>query len=198
MRPSARNSFGRFAILLVLLAAVGLPHGARAQHTHGAHQHGAGELTVALDGQELVVELISPLDNLVGFEHAPTNDAQRAALDAAGRRLRDAGAMFALPPAAACSIGHVDLESPWPMAAPAPDHGAQTQAGDAQAQPARGNHEDVVVTYHFMCTQPQALDRLEVRAFAQFPRLRELHVEHASARGQGAAVLTPAAATLAL
>jgi hypothetical protein len=196
MRPSARNSFGRFAILLVLLAAAGLPLGARAQHTHGAHEHGAGELTVALDGQELVVELVSPLDNLVGFEHAPTNDAQREALDTAGRRLRDAGAMFALPAAAACSIGHVDLESPWPMAAP--DHEAQTQAGDVHAKPARGNHEDVLVTYHFMCTQPQALDRLEVRAFAQFPRLRELRVEHASARGQGAAVLTPAAPTLAL
>lgn len=198
MRPFARNSFGRFAILLALLAAVGMPCGARAQHTHGAHEHGAGELNVALEGQELVVELLLPLDNLVGFEHAPTNDAQRAALVAAGRRLRDAGAMFALPAAAACSFGHVDIESPWPMVAPAPGQGGQTRAGDAQAQPARGNHEDVVVTYYFTCTQPQALDRLEVRAFAQFPRLRQLRVEHASARGQGATVLVPSAATLAL
>ena len=43
-----------------------------------------------------------------------------------------------------------------------------------------------------------ALQGIDVRAFARFPRLREIRVEHATARGQGAAVLTPAAAALAL
>ena len=195
MRPFARNSFGRFAILLALLAAVGMPCGARAQHTHGAHEHGAGELTVALEGQELVVELLLPLDNLVGFEHAPANDAQRAALAEAGRLLSDAEAMFALTAAAACRFEQADIESPWPMAAVAPAAG---HADAAHAPPTRGEHEEVVVTYRYTCLQPAALQGIDVRAFARFPRLREIRVEHATARGQGAAVLTPAAAALAL
>ena len=78
-------------------------------------------------------------------------------------------------------------------AAPAAEH-----ASHAHAQPTRGDHEEVVATYRFTCAQPAGLNQLEVRAFAQFPRLRELRVEHATARGQGAAVLTPAAAALAL
>ena len=195
MRSSHRISFARFASLLSLLAAASLPSAANAQHTHGAHEHGAAELTVALDGQALVIELISPLDNLVGFEHAPANDAQRAALAEAGRLLSDADAMFALPVAAACRFEHADIESPWPMAAMAPAAG---QAGHAHAHPTRGDHEEAVVTYRYTCAQPAALQRIDVRAFARFPRLREIRVEHATARGQGAAVLTPAAAALAL
>ena len=195
MRSSHWISFARFASLLSLLAAASLSSAAHAQHTHGAHEHGAAELTVALDGQALVIELISPLDNLVGFEHAPANDAQRAALAEAGRLLSDADAMFALPVAAACRFEHADIESPWPMAAMAPAAG---QAGHAHAHPTRGDHEEAVVTYRYTCAQPAALQRIDVRAFARFPRLREIRVEHATARGQGAAVLTPAAAALAL
>lgn len=195
MRSSHRISFARFALLLSLLAAASLPSAAHAQHTHGAHEHGAAELTVALDGQALVIELISPLDNLVGFEHAPANDTQRAALAEAGRLLSDAEAMFALTAAAACRFEHADIESPWPMAAMAPAAG---QAGHAHAHPTRGDHEEAVVTYRYTCAQPAALQQIEVRAFARFPRLREIRVEHATARGQGAAVLTPAAAALAL
>ena len=184
-----------FVACLAFLAAIGLPAVARAQRAHGAHEHGVAALTVAIDGQALLVELISPLDNLVGFERAPKNAAERAALAEAGRRLRDAGAMFALPPAAGCRLEAVDIESPWPLSAatPAPGSGGQPPAHDA-----RGGHEDVVASYRFACVQPAALERLEVGAFAQFPRLRTLRVEHAGARGQGAAVLTPAAPGLAL
>jgi hypothetical protein len=195
MCSSSWISFARSASLLTLVAAACLTSAAHAKHTHGAHEHGAAELTVALDERELVVELISPLDNLVGFEHAPANDAQRAALAEAGRLLRDADAMFALPAAAACRFEHADIESLWPMAAVAPAAG---QAGHAHAPPARGDHEEVVATYRFTCARPTDLNQLEVRAFLHFPRLRELRVEHATARGQGAAVLTPAAAALAL
>ena len=81
------------------------------------------------------------------------------------------------------------------MAAMAPAAG---QAGHAHAHPTRGDHEEAVVTYRYTCAQPAALQRIDVRAFARFPRLREIRVEHATARGQGAAVLTPAAAALAL
>jgi hypothetical protein len=161
------------------------------------------ELAVVLEGPELVVELSSPLDNLVGFEHAPANDVQRAALVEAGRRLRDAGAMFVLPAAAGCRLGDTDIESPWPLGTaatasrptPAP---ASAHAGHTHAPPVGGDHGDVVATWRFTCAQPQALERLEVGAFRQFPRLRKLRVEHVTARGQGAAVLTPRAFAFAL
>jgi hypothetical protein len=190
-------------ILLAFFIALGLSSGVCAQPAQGAHEHGVAELTVVLEGPALVVELSSPLDNLVGFEHAPANDAQRAALAEAGRRLREAGAMFVLPAAAGCRLDDTDIESPWPLGsaattsrpAPAP---ASAHAGHTHAAPVGSDHGDVVATWRFTCAQPQALERLEVGAFKQFPRLRKLRVEHVTARGQGAAVLTPRAFAFAL
>ena len=51
---------------------------------HDSHAHGIGELNIVLEGNELAIELISPAANIVGFEHAPSNDEQKAALAQAG------------------------------------------------------------------------------------------------------------------
>jgi len=181
------------AVLSCLLALVA-PAAALAQHAHGAHEHGVAELTVALEGRMLQVELISPLDNLVGFEHAPADAAQRAALAAAESRLQDAAGMFALPVEAGCTVRQVEIESPWPQGERKHDH---AHAHD-HAQPTRGEHEDMVVSYGFECAHPEALRRLELRAFKHFPRLHRVRAEFATPRGQGGGVLTPGAAALAL
>jgi len=49
-------------------------------HADSAHEHGSARLDVAVDGDRLHIALQSPLDNLVGFEHAPRNERQRTAL----------------------------------------------------------------------------------------------------------------------
>ena len=100
----------------------------------------------------LQVELISPLDNLVGFEHAPADAAQRAALAAAESRLQDAASrMFALPAEAGCTVRQVEIESPWPQGERKHDH---AHAHD-HAQPTRANAEDMVVSYGFECAHPR-------------------------------------------
>lgn len=180
--------------LLSGFLALVVPAAALAQHAHGAHEHGVADLTVALEGRMLQIELISPLDNLVGFEHAPVDAAQRAALAAAESRLREAAAMFALSAEAGCAIRQVEFESPWPEGARERD---RAHAHD-RARPARGDHEDMVVSYGFECTRPEALRRLELRAFAHFPRLQRVRAEFATPRGQGAGLLAPNAAALAL
>lgn len=183
-----RSPLTVFSCLLALVA----PAAALAQHAHGAHEHGVAELTVALEGRMLQVELISPLYNLVGFEHAPADAAQRAALAAAESRLEDAAAMFALPAAAGCAVRQVEIESPWPQG------GREHAHAHDHAQPTRGEHEDMVASYGFECTHPEALRRLELRAFKHFPRLQRVRAEFATPRGQGGGVLTPGAAALAL
>lgn len=181
-------------ILVSGLLALVFPVAALAQHARGAHEHGVADLRVVLEGRLLQIELISPLDNLVGFEHAPVDSAQRAALTAAESRLRDAAAMFALSAEAGCAIRQVEFESPWPEGARERDH---AHAHDG-ARPARGDHEDMVASYGFECARPEALRQVELRAFAHFPRLQRVRAESATPRGQGGGVLTPGAAALAL
>lgn len=200
-----------FFVALALSAAL-LPPGAAAQHEDrgrhpehaapraapatmagGAHEHGLAALRVAVDGGALEIELATPLDTLVGFEHAPRTAAQRAALQAAERGLRDGAALFGLPEAAGCALMAVSLASPWLQSEDRADAGgaAHVQAGD-------GDHGELVAGYRFQCARPQALDALQLRLFELFPRLRAVRAEWASAHGQGAATLTPKQARLGL
>jgi hypothetical protein len=49
-------------------------------HSPGAHVHGLAVLEIAIDSETIQVNLITPLHNLVGFEHPPGNEKQRQAV----------------------------------------------------------------------------------------------------------------------
>ncbi|NMG34400.1 DUF2796 domain-containing protein [Azoarcus sp. TTM-91] len=157
---------------------------ARAQHA--AHDHGVAELRVALEGRMLQVEYASPLDTLVGFEHAPSDERQHRLLAEAEATLRNAGRLFRLPAAAGCGLKTVELSSPWALARQEP--AAEVEHDHSHAA---GGHAEMEVAYTFECGRPQALDTLEVLVFDAFPRTREVRAERVSERGQAAQVLNP-------
>lgn len=149
---------------------------------HAAHEHGVAELRVALAGNTLQVEFESPLDNLVGFEHAPRSDAERMALVKAVETLRSAANVVTLPAAAACVVTRTELEQPFSHA-----------SADAES-----GHAEISVTHTLQCATPNALSALEVSLFERFPRIRLLRAERASPGGQSASKLTPKQRMLAL
>ena len=187
----SRNVLPALAGLGVIVAATPLPASAQ----HAAHEHGVARLSAALEGGELLLEFLTPLDNLVGFEHAPTTAAQRQALADAAARLREGGRLFVLPEAAACVQRTVEIEAPWLSeveGARGHDHDHEHEhAGEARG------HADLVASYQFVCGQPAALDTLDTRLFEFFPRLHEIRAERATPHGQGATVLRPGATTMA-
>ena len=68
-----------------------------------AHVHGKAHLTMVLDAGALSIELESAMYNLVGFEHAPENDEQSAAIEAAEFKLMDPASLFAINSDAGCT-----------------------------------------------------------------------------------------------
>ena len=54
---------------------------AQTERELGAHEHGSAALNVALDGNMLFIELESPWNNIVGFEHAPNTEEQKALVE---------------------------------------------------------------------------------------------------------------------
>jgi len=163
-----------------------------AQAQHAAHEHGVAELRVAVEGKALHIEYASPLDTLVGFEHAPTDERQHRQLAEAESMLRNAARLFRLPAAAGCVLKKAELSSPWAMARQG--HGAD-EADDhdhdhEHAHAAEG-HAEMEAAYAFECARPQALDTLELLVFDAFPRTREVRAERVSDRGQAALSLTP-------
>lgn len=182
----------RFPLAILSAAALLLSAApAGAQHAHGAHEHGVAELRVAVEADVIEIEFASPLDSLVGFEHAPRTAAQRKAMAAADATLREPARLFALPAAAGCEPKEVVLVSPWPQGG-----GQSHDAADADDGGER--HAELVASYRLQCARPAAADALQVRLFAAFPRLREIRAERVSPRGQGAARLTARQTSLPL
>ena len=75
----------------------------------GAHVHGAATLQVAVDAQTLTLDFSSPLDNLIGFEHPPRDDKQKAAVKAMADRLNHADGLFVATAEAQCALQSVKL-----------------------------------------------------------------------------------------
>lgn len=178
--------------LIIVLLTLAFTPAAFAQQHHGTHEHGVAELRVAVDGPALLVELESPLDNLVGFEHAPRDQEQRDALASAEQTLAQFHRLFDLPAAAACTLKEVHLQSPWPQSE---DHHRHEHEHDHQDGE---THADMRIHYELACAQPQALSSVAVKLFDAFPRIHHIRAETATPRGQGSATLSPASRRLDL
>lgn len=112
------NHFAYFARTIVAMAALAATLSASAhEHSHehsgeGAHVHGVVALDVALDGHDVALALHAPLADVVGFEHAPSTEEQRAQVAVAKAKLTDATELFKFPAAAQCKLESVSLEAP--------------------------------------------------------------------------------------
>ncbi|HTQ75866.1 MAG TPA: DUF2796 domain-containing protein [Burkholderiales bacterium] len=151
---------------------------------HGPHVHGTGELHVAIEDDKLSIELHGPLENLLGFEHPPRTDSQRAAVKAMTAKLDRPETLFKLPPAASCRAGPTRVDSPLDGAT-APSKSVEATHGDDD-----DDHADLTATFAFVCANIGKLDSIEVTVFGAFPGTRVLKAEIIGPRGQSAANLS--------
>lgn len=157
----------QFAITLFLVA---LPALAAAGHDHHAHVHGLAQLEVAVEGDELHIRLESPLENLLGFEHAPRDARERAAVAQMREKLSRGDTLFVPTRAGQCRLVSATLEAP----SLEPGHSGPI------------SHADLDAEFRFTCAQPARLTGVEVRVFDVFPKLRRLEARVVSEKGQKA------------
>jgi Protein of unknown function (DUF2796) len=149
------------------------------------HQHGVAALNVAVEGQRLTLELQSPLDNLVGFERAPRNAAERQAAAELLARLQGALGLFAPDAKAQCRLSSAEVSAPLLQAKPPSTAGAKPPP----AAPEQAEHDDLEATWVYVCAQAQQLRLLDVALFDAFKRLQRLDVQVAGEKGQSKATL---------
>ena len=94
---------------IVVSATLSLAH-AQTERELDSHEHGHATLNIAFDGSNAFVELESPWNNLVGFEHAPSTDEQHALVDEALALLNQPNDVFAFK-GAECVMTDVMLEN---------------------------------------------------------------------------------------
>jgi hypothetical protein len=157
---SPRYAGGVLAGILLFLGA------AQAQHAHHhAHKHGHAKLEVSLEQGRLSLELVSPMDNLVGFEHAPKNDRQTKALAELQGLLENPANFFEPNKEALCSKEKVLFRS--------------HLFGDAHGDAPKADkvHADLRYQVSFNCKAADALKEVNVTAFKAFRRLHEIETQ---------------------
>jgi hypothetical protein len=141
-------------------------------------------LNLALEGNQLEIELESPAMNIVGFEHAASSDADQATVSAARAALEKPLTLFSLPAAAGCVVEATDVESPL---FGHDDH--DEMHADAKGE----SHSDIDAEYALTCSKPEALTTLSLAPFfQQFPGTSKVQVQLIAPNGQKGAELTPA------
>lgn len=185
-------------VFLVLLAFAAVDASAGESHSrhqgehraHGVHVHGKAELNVVLEGSGIHLGLNSPAANLVGFEHAPSSEADHAALDRALTVLRDGARLFKFNGDAGCNPTHIEIASSLIEEAHGEHYATPDHAHEAHAH-GDETHTDIEAAYRFECAKPGKLERLDVGLFEAFPATEQLTVQFVIGDRQGAIELTP-------
>jgi len=175
---------GAFA-LSVSSGLVAVPARAQMQPAAHPHVHGVASVDVAIDPASITVTMSSPLDNLIGFEHPPRTDGERAAAKAAVATLQQGGTVFAIDAAAGCTMKSVELSS------------AALDVGHPDPSEAQAGHADIDGTYEFACISPQRAKFIDVGLF-QFAHMQKVAAQVAGPLGQFKLELTPSRRRLVL
>jgi hypothetical protein len=173
---------------------------------HDAHVHGKGQVNLAVEGNQIFIELDSPAANIVGFEHVPTSQADNATLDKALLLLKQGEQMFHINPEAGCKLteaevdtsleGHTDDHHDAHDDKHEDEHDKSAAHKDSRGHDGKHEeeaaHSDIEAGYVFKCDHPDRLQTLRVDLFDAFPATEMLNVQAILETGQTAKRLTPA------
>ncbi len=151
---------------------------------HGAHEHGGGQLNVAVEKNQLMINLSLPAMNVVGFEHAAGNKTERELISRAVQTLKDGITLFSPDSTAQCKQISSNVES-----ALLEDEGTDEHEHQHEHEH-DGEHADFDVDYEFNCANPAQLTTISLSLFKRFKGTQHLRAQVITPTRQGAAELT--------
>jgi len=184
----------------------------RTYQIQGSHVHGMASLFFVLEQNQLMIELESPAMNLIGFEHAPHNEAQQLQVEQAKQQLSAGEKLFSFN-GGQCQLLTADIA----MAVMEHDHKEEhynkeehyheSEHGDhheeahdehEEQKESAAEHADVAAKYLFSCQQPATLTAIDVTLFKPFPGVEELHAQWVVRSFQGGKTLNPESSRIEL
>ena len=201
-----------------LIALIATPAFSESAREMDAHEHGVGELNIAVDGDTVAMEFHAPGADIVGFEYEAKSAEDRAAFDAAVALLAKPLELFVLPAAAECSVtkASAGLESEEDH----DDHDHEEHASDEKHDEhdheehasdekhdehdhddhaeTEASHTEFHAEYVLTCGNTDALSGIEFAYFDTFENALELEVQIISAAGAQAFEVERDAPTLDL
>ncbi|MGD1884003.1 MAG: DUF2796 domain-containing protein [Paracoccaceae bacterium] len=152
-----------------------------------AHEHGVGELNIAIDGTTLAMELHAPGADIVGFEYKAKSEEDRKAIDSGVATLARPLELFVFPAAAECNVTQASAALESEDDHHDHDHGHDHEHHDEHAEheehAEETTHSEFHAEYNLNCSDPSAISEITFAYFEAFPNARELEIQIASASG---------------
>jgi len=160
---------------------------------HGSHVHGIAHINVALEKNELYIEVKSPAANIVGFEHSPGNEKEKRAVKEAVETLKAGEKVFKLTSRAGAILKEADVTTGHEDEAHNDDEHEKHDAGHHEHAKKDHDeyHSDFKAVYRFYCKHPDKLKYLDVNLFEQFKGIEKIEVQVLTETKQTALELTP-------
>lgn len=170
--------------ILVNLNATLAVDAAEKRHADG-HVHGIAEVNIAVEGKKIVIELRTPTEGLMGFEHEAKTEAEKKARDAALRTLESRFADLVIldkklgckSQSAKVRIDHSDKRDEKDK-----KHGHE---GDKKS----GEHREARAAFEYECQQNPAGSTVHFGVTKLFPDIHELKVQVLSHAKQSGATI---------
>lgn len=155
MIKSPGPGLATFAVLLI----IGNVNAEEARDL-GAHEHGVGQLNIAIEADEILMELKVPGVDIVGFEYAADTAEDRKRVSEALAALERPNELFEFSPEANCTLS-----------------GAESTIVGNGDDAATGSHTEFRANYSLECADMAALERISFPYFQVFPKADELGVQ---------------------
>jgi hypothetical protein len=162
-----QHSIGLLPALLVAL-----PLSAQEFTQKAAHEHGRVSVNVAVDGEDVAVDLESPALHVVGFERAPRDEAERRAAADAVAWLRAGRRIAGVPAGAGCRLVSASAEAP--QGGEDHDHDHEHEHDDEKS--GEEEHADYRGSWRFRCANPEALAWIELWALDRLQGVESVRV----------------------
>ncbi len=160
---------------------------------HAAHEHGTAQLNLVQEQQTLMLELTLSNMDVLGFEHAPSNQEQAQAIEKAGSVLADVEHLLTFNPAAVCTVTSAQAQRK-ALEHHEDDHEDghedEHEHEHDEGMHKESTHSEFQAQYAFNCQQPEQLKTITVQFFDVFPSLEKIQVQMVTDKGQGADQLT--------
>ncbi|GAA3953372.1 DUF2796 domain-containing protein [Allohahella marinimesophila] len=217
MRLAVAVAMASGSLFLATPATAESKHHDDEHREHGAHEHGAANMTIALEEQQLIVELDSPAMNILGFEHSANTPEQKAVAADMWKRLQHPDGVISLE-GGDCLISSADVRMPqFDDADQEKQHGLLDSDHKAAEKKDKSHHDDhdekhddhhegehkdthsdIEATYTLKCAKPEQLKSLTVQVFETFPNFEEVQVQWVIDGRQGSQTLKAGSTEISL
>lgn len=150
------------------------------------HEHGVGELNIAIQSNTMVLEFMIPGADIVGFEYEAKSEQDKATVNAALTKFDDYNNIFIIPINSKCLLVsskiNINQED---------DHDDHDDHEEQDGQDDHDDHDEhqeeahneFYAKYTFECGDIKSLDLLEFPYFETFSNYGELEVQFVSEIG---------------